>query len=230
MEKNVSSDQDAFEPSRRAVPRPPRPAGAAPTPPRGPPTTSSRSPMVRPDGKDGMGRRRSFVAREDALPASPPSCGRRGDVRGRTRTQSARHSTRVLSQDAENMLRASFSTSLQCTEDIRMSRGSRVPPSRLRSLARCAAAARNPRSNINRVKALDFTLWQEHWSSVRAALCATRTLSRMSLGNARRSIVSKNLRRAVGSVTCVIPRHSRSHFWVLRYLRDKSQERLASVQ
>ena len=151
--------------------------------------------MVRPDGKDGMGRRRSFVAREDALPASPPSCGRRGDVRGRTRTQSARHSTRVLSQDAENMLRASFSTSLQCTEDIRMSRGSRVPPSRLRSLARCAAAARNPRSNINRVKALDFTLWQEHWSSVRAALCATRTLSRMSLGNARRSIVSKNLRR-----------------------------------
>ena len=63
--------------------------------------------------------------------------------------------------------------------------------------ARCAAAARNPRSNINRVKALDFTLWQEQWSSVRAALCATRTLSRMSLGNARRSnaIVSKNLRR-----------------------------------
>ena len=67
----------------------------------------------------------------------------------------------------------------------------------LRSLARCVAAARNPRSNINRVNVLDFTLWQVQWSFVRAALCATRTLSRMSLGNARRSnaIVSKNLRR-----------------------------------
>ena len=74
----------------------------------------------------------------------------------------------------------------------------------LRSLARCVAAARNPRSNINRVNALDFTLWQVQWSFVRAALCATRTLSRMSqaLSLARRSIVSKDLRR---SVTRVIP-------------------------
>ena len=74
------------------------------------------------------------------------------------------------------------------------------PADGLRSLARCAAAARNPRSNINRVKVLDFTLWQEQWSFVvRAALCASRmSLARRSIGELsghRRSIVPKDLRR-----------------------------------
>ena len=74
----------------------------------------------------------------------------------------------------------------------------------LRSLARCADAARNPRSNMSRVNVLDFTLWQEQWSlnwSRAAALCATRTShARRSIGEIllsghRRSIVSKDLRR-----------------------------------
>ena len=47
-----------------------------------------------------------------------------------------------------------------------------------------AEKLRNPRSNMSRVKVLDFTLWQEQWSSVRAALCVT------TRRHARRSIVS----------------------------------------
>ena len=66
----------------------------------------------------------------------------------------------------------------------------------LRSLARCAAAARNPRSNINRVNALDFTLWQEQWSKFTLELFAN------TRSHARRSIVSKIC------VTCVINRGS----------------------
>ena len=216
-----------------------------------------------------MGRRRPSAAREDALPASPRSCGRRGDVRGRIWTPSTLRSAPAPSPDAENMLRVSSSTSLKGSEDIRMSRGSRVPHSRwlppptgspqarartrrrsaatprdnsrrsqvrvytirhrgrptairhrqfatsrtgfirsrrgggesLRLLgARCAAAARNPRSNMSRVKVLDFTLWQEQWSlkwSRAAAPCAATT------SHARRSIVNKSSR--VLCVSCLFP-------------------------
>ena len=77
-----------------------------------------------------MGRRRPSAAREDALPASPRSCGRRGDVRGRTRTPSTLRSAPVPSPSAENMLRVSSSTSLQGTEDIGTRREFRVPPFR----------------------------------------------------------------------------------------------------
>ena len=154
LKKTVSSvGRGAFEPSHRAAPRPLPPAGAVPMPPRGPPTTSSHSSAVRLLGKDAPGRRHSSSAREDALPASPRSCGRRGDVRGR-----------ISSGESSSLLGA-----------------------------RCAAAARNPRSNMSRVKVLDFTRWQEQWPFVRAALCATRmmSLARSSIGEISQAVTGR---------------------------------------